>query len=304
MTEWILAYDDDCGMCTEVSIRVREAAGSRLTLAGLTDRRIGELRQRALGDSAVWAPTLLAVDGEHVRAWTGRALARRLALRLGPVRSARVLRSLAGAAAVRVPDRRRFLRLAPLAAVGAFALSGGLATPAAAAQQSARAKARAWVAANRANLPTSYDEVTAYPMAHRQAIFSALAPQTRRQLWAEQLARYEAAHRELDAAQRAVLAEAKRALSIAFDDRLSQRDHATLDRLRTNAIAAYGDDGAHALVGRLGAPEQATILDDCTCSTASNWCGGTLYCDQYCPPTGIGCGTMMTYPCDGKCIQF
>lgn len=181
-----------------------------------------------LYDAAVWAPTLLAVEGEGVRAWTGRALVLRLAWRLGPVRSARVVGGVAGSAAVWVPGRRQFLRLAPLAAVGAVALSSGLATPAAAAERSARAKADAWATANRATLPTGYDQVTAYPMVQRTAIFRALLPAARRSLWTEHFARYSAAHPQLNPSQRAVLAEAGRALEIAFEDQLSQRDHATL----------------------------------------------------------------------------
>jgi hypothetical protein len=309
MTEWIHAYDAGCAVCADVSDRVRKAAGARLALAGLAEPRIRELRRQALGDAAVWAPTLLAVDRDGVRAWTGRALALRLAWRLGPIRSTRVVGGVAGSAAVRVPGRRRFLRVAPLAALGAFALSGGIVTPAAAAQRSARTKADAWAAANRATLPTGYDQVTSYPMVQRTAIFRALPPAARRNLWTEHFARYSATHPDLNPRQRAVLTEAAQALDIACEDQLSQRNHATLARLRTHAVAAFGEDGALALVATLGpaepqSSEPAAVPNDCDCAVASNWCDDYLYCDRSCPAGGIGCGTLLSYPCDGKCTRF
>ncbi len=99
-------------------------------MCSLADPRITELRAEALGENAPWAPTLLAVDGDRVRAWTGPRLSWRMARLLGLRRSAHVARSLSRAEAVVSPDRRHLIEAVPGVAVAAFLVSGGTASAA------------------------------------------------------------------------------------------------------------------------------------------------------------------------------
>jgi hypothetical protein len=53
-------------------------------------------------------------------------------------------------------------------------------------------RAEEWVRAHAGDLPTLYDQLVSYPMAHRRAIFGNLAPEARAGLWDQQLSRFRA----------------------------------------------------------------------------------------------------------------
>lgn len=126
MRQWILAFNAGCSKCQEIIVGVQAEAPSHLSVRNLTDLDILELRRKAFGPNYPWAPTLLAVDGDHVRGRTGPKLAVRLAVLLGSKRSLRVIRTLKNSAAVLdVAARSRVLRAVPGLATGVFLLSGG-----------------------------------------------------------------------------------------------------------------------------------------------------------------------------------
>lgn len=136
MPKWILAFDTGCTACRDIAGQVQKVAGDAITVAGLTDPRVQDYRQRALGPEAPWVPTLIAVQniqddtgmGQEiaVRAWTGRAMSARLTRLLGPRRSLQVARAIQRDISYNA-DRRRLLKVAPVVAAGAFLLSGGTA---------------------------------------------------------------------------------------------------------------------------------------------------------------------------------
>src|SRR5512132_21481 len=62
-----------------------------------------------------------------------------------------------------------------------------------------------WIALNRANLPTDYDELGRLPWAYRRVVFGELPPATRSALFRTHYERYALAHPNMSPAQRAVL---------------------------------------------------------------------------------------------------
>ncbi|WP_419992939.1 bacteriocin fulvocin C-related protein [Streptomyces boninensis] len=59
-------------------------------------------------------------------------------------------------------------------------------------------------------------------------------------------------------------------------ERMTRDVHRRLERLREDAIAAYGLDEARALLATLGPPQRAASpLAGCQCSCASDWCSGS-----------------------------
>lgn len=79
----ILGFDAGCGTCSEIAARVAERVGDKLAVRDLNDPKLTNWREQALGKDASWAPTLFEVDGDEVRAWTGRKMALPLSRKLG-----------------------------------------------------------------------------------------------------------------------------------------------------------------------------------------------------------------------------
>lgn len=307
MTEWILAFDAGCRFCEEVVERVRASVDGQLTTAGLTEPRIRGLRARALGEGAEWAPTLLAVDGDRVRAWTGTALSFRLARLLGPSDSLRVVRALRDLDRLRPPSRRGILKAVPGLALGTFLVTGGLAaSPAQAVTRAKGSKASRWVKANRDRLPTGYAEFASYPADYRRAVYGALPPSARSDLWVAHFANYRKKHPGLSAGQSAVLDDATRQVPQIIAGR---RWGAAAEALETAAVTAFGAGEARALLRTLGpadtqaaAPRsaQSILVEDC-----NSQCAGTGSCSTVCYAscnwTDYGCGPLWLGPCSGYC---
>ncbi|TQJ92230.1 hypothetical protein FBY22_3085 [Streptomyces sp. SLBN-31] len=307
MTEWILAFDADCRLCEEVADRVRGSVNGTLTTAGLTEPRVRALRARALGDAAEWAPTLLAVGGDRVRAWTGTALSLRLARLLGPSASLRVVRALRDLEGLRPHDRRRILKAVPGLALGTFLVTGGLAaSPAQAVNRVKGSDASRWVKANPDRLPSGYAEFASYPADHRRAIYRALSASARSDLWVAHFAHHRKSHPGLSSEQSAVLDDATR---LAPQIIAGRRHGAALEELRTAAVAAFGERGARAVLMTLGpadppeaAPRSGQSIQAVDCNSQ---CGGTGSCDGVCYAgcnwTDYGCGPLWLGPCSGYC---
>ncbi|GAB3874138.1 hypothetical protein GCM10029964_015610 [Kibdelosporangium lantanae] len=302
-TQWILAFDAGCQTCTTITDTVRSVVSEDLTIAGLAEPWVVELRRKSMGDEPRWAPTLLAVNGDDVRAWTGPALSVRLARLLGVAGSVRVVRALDKVDISR--GRRKLLKAVPGLALGAFLVSGGLAAPAmAAGRESPVAK---WVRANADRLPTTYADFTTYPLAYRRAIYSALPEARRAALWSEHLNRYRAAHPGLTARQHKVIDDAVQLVKSGVNDPAARV-------LGKSAVDAFGEQEAKALVWRLGPddtgvvhPNGAQVPDcDAWCATdGGSGCGSGTGCfasPWHCNRTEHGCGLFWYWPCDGLCL--
>ncbi|MEU6003918.1 bacteriocin fulvocin C-related protein [Streptomyces sp. NPDC047197] len=307
MTEWILAFDADCRFCEEVVDRIRVSVDGTLTTAGLTEPRIRGLRARALGEGGEWAPTLLAVNGDQVRAWTGTALSLRLARLLGPADSLRVVRALRDLDVPQPPSRRGILKTLPGLALGTFLVTGGLATsPAQAVTRAKGSKATRWVKANLDRLPSRYSEFVSYPADYRRAVYGALSASARSDLWMAHFANYRKTHR-LSAEQSVVLDDATR---LAPQIIAGRRQTAAVEGLEAAAVAAFGESEARAILRTLGPAdtqgaaarsEQSTQAVDCNsrCGTGTGSCDTTCYAG--CTWTDYGCGPLWLAPCSGLC---
>lgn len=83
-TQWVLGFDGGCGTCGRLAQELVELSGGTLTAKSLRSVEVQGWRERALGGDAPWVPTLFAVEGESVRAWTGKGLVARLGRLVGP----------------------------------------------------------------------------------------------------------------------------------------------------------------------------------------------------------------------------
>ncbi|MFD5080000.1 bacteriocin fulvocin C-related protein [Streptomyces sp. NPDC058371] len=265
---------------------------------------------RALGEGAEWAPTLLAVNGDQVRAWTGTALSLRLARLLGPADSLRVVRALRDVDVLRSPSRRGILKAVPGLALGTFLVTGGLAaSPAQAVTRAKGSKASRWVKANADRLPSGYSEFVSYPADYRRAIYGALSASARSDLWVAHFANYRKTHPGLTAEQSAVLDDATR---LAPQIITGRHQEAAAEGLQTAAVEAFGESEARAILMVLGpadtqgaAPQsdQGTQVMDC-----NSQCAGSGSCDMmcyaspwWCNWTDYGCGPLWLGPCSGVC---
>jgi hypothetical protein len=107
MNRWVLAFDASCGCCRAISHAVAQASGGALEVLPLSNPDVRRWRERSLGSSAPWTPTLIEVAGTDVTAWTGPSLALRLVGHLGARSSMRVLAALGRS---RSREKRRGVR--------------------------------------------------------------------------------------------------------------------------------------------------------------------------------------------------
>lgn len=125
---WALGFDGECCTCSGLARRIVELADHKLIIVSLASREARHWRKQALGPDAPWLPTLFAINGDLVQAWTGPAMALRLARLLGPSRSWQVVRLLGelrvpqNPSATVDPSRRRAVK-----ALGGAAIAVGIA---------------------------------------------------------------------------------------------------------------------------------------------------------------------------------
>ncbi|MFD7667412.1 bacteriocin fulvocin C-related protein [Streptomyces sp. NPDC059788] len=316
-TRWVLAFDASCEQCRKISEAVEQACGGKVELLSLLNRDVHRWRVESLGEDAPWAPTLLKVGPDRVRAWVGPGMAVALVRRLGPRATVRTVGALSDlrrpSRTEDGPGRKQFLRLAGGAAVTAGLLIGA-GRAAANAATADRDEAELWVEAHRDSLPQDYDAMIAHPLHHRQAIWAALPPATRSRLWVEHLTRYRRAHPGLSPEQSGVLEKvhriAARESSFAFDrvDDPGPGERA----LREAAAQHFGREEANRLFATLGPAEpsgrRGAKALNCNCSVESNYCSSSACHDNQCMKGRCSCrvyqrscGYLWRYPCDGFC---
>ncbi len=90
----VLGFDAGCMTCSDMAGRVEAAIGDGLEVRDLRDPQITGWIERALGREARWAPTLIEVSGDKIRAWTGPHMAIALGRKLGIRNTWRVMKAL------------------------------------------------------------------------------------------------------------------------------------------------------------------------------------------------------------------
>lgn len=133
-----LLFNSECSTCARLAECVEEAADGRLRALSLLDEHAHWLLDRAYPAGWGFAPYLVAVDGDRVRAWTGRSGAVRIARLLGPRRARRLWAAVKRATttppissdgASSSLSRRTLLERSGLAAAGLILASLGVAVP-------------------------------------------------------------------------------------------------------------------------------------------------------------------------------
>jgi len=316
---WVLAFDGACSKCQEISHAVHRACDGKLEALPLTHPDVQRWRAESLGAEAPWAPTLIALEGETVRVWTGKAMALPLARWLGPRSTLRVLLALgqlqhqARSRAKSSSGGQLLFQLATgLVIATGMILKGD--TPSFA--ESPASRARAWVQANKATLPERYDDVIQHEPEYRRAIYDTSSAEVRSRLWVDHLERYRSLHPDLSSEQSLVI---DRALAIAsatetFTDPLAPEAEQQLEEVGQAAVQKFGSEGAYTLLAYLGPateiPQEPTTsqssqgrLPDCTCSIWDPWCsGGTCVSNGTCSFVPSGCGWMWEKACQGLCF--
>lgn len=326
-SRWVLAFDASCGTCRQVSTVVARTCEGKLEVLPLAHPDVERWRAEALGAGRPWAPTLIKVAGDRVRAWTtGPAMGLHLVTRLGPRSVVRLLttfgqldRAEAAAARGRAAGtgmrRAAFLRLVVGTGVAVGLVVAGR-TPAFARGTSAEMR---WVEANADRLPRGYEELSGFSPAYRRAIFTRLSPATRSQLWVEHLARYAARHPELTAEHRSILDRASAMAAEESTFQLDLADRSAIDRraaaITTDAMRVFGRDEARLALATLGPAADGTEAEpdgppSCSCQSGAPFCVCLGPCDCGNPPayypffcysTSSGCGYLWLQPCDGRC---
>ncbi len=324
---WVLAFDATCGTCKDIAHAVGRACRGKLEVLPLADDEVRRLRSLAMGPDPAWTPTLLRIDGDRVRAWTGAAMTLQLTRRLGPADSVRVVHALGALRrrsqghASELPgaptgpvamSRAKFLRFGAGTGVAAGLVLFGR-VPAFADDENKAAQD--WAAKNSKNLPQTYENVIKYPLRYRRAIFNASAANVRRELWVRHLDGYRSAHPKLTAQQNGII---DRARTLVQDPSISDRSEASqqkLTALHQDALAAFDKNETFALLGALGpaaAPSArpSSVTSDvptCPCFSAANgtqdFCdSGKCTVDGYCEWQQSGCGVFWINPCNGDCV--
>jgi hypothetical protein len=120
-----LLFDSGCAVCSSVAEQVEQDAGGWLQVRDLNDPEMRQLLDQHY-PTRVFRPTLVVVDGEKARMFTGPALSVRLVAGIGMRRAARIARHIVGMTARHPEDgvsRRSLLKAASTGAVALFGLS-------------------------------------------------------------------------------------------------------------------------------------------------------------------------------------
>jgi hypothetical protein len=90
----VLGFDAGCVTCSELAKRIEDRVGDKLEVLDLRYPQVECWRRQALGEDAPWAPTLIEVDADGVKARTGLRVGIAPSRRLGPVATWRVMQAL------------------------------------------------------------------------------------------------------------------------------------------------------------------------------------------------------------------
>jgi hypothetical protein len=302
---WVMAFDASCSRCRRMSEVVHEVCDGKLEVLPLADRDVAGWREQALGERPPWAPTLIRVADDGVRAWTGVAMGARLVAHLGPRSTLRLLDAFGGLSTEDGKGGRRgFLRLtAGVGTVAGIVLVAGAPALASAGigTDGSGDEAEDWAAANSGALPSTYGALIQEPLARRQAAYVRLDRATKRQLWLDHLDAFARARPALTGRQRAVLSQAAALVrSDEFAHRKPELDP-RIGELKTAAFDAFSREEAIAAVATLGPVTPATAESNCNCSLSSDLCIPQICYGRSCNIVD-GCGVLWWYTCDGQCL--
>lgn len=101
----VLGFDAGCMTCSELAKKIEEVVGDKLEVIDLRHPQVEQWREQALGKDAPWAPTLIEVEEDKAKAWTGLRLGVALSRRLGPASTWRVMQALGETTSATEPSK-------------------------------------------------------------------------------------------------------------------------------------------------------------------------------------------------------
>lgn len=131
---WVLGLDLESRTNSQLALQIANLAGESFTVCDLRSPELIPWRMQAVGADASLQPTLFEVNEHQVHAWTGASLVSRLARRIGPLNTWRLLtivgERMDSASPTESVSRRSVLRYGLSGAAAAIALANvGAASP-------------------------------------------------------------------------------------------------------------------------------------------------------------------------------
>lgn len=90
----VLGFDAGCFTCSDLAGQIEERVNGQLKVMNLSDPSVQQWRNQALGENAPWVPTLLEIEDDEVRAWSGWRMGWALGRAIGPTATWRVMQAL------------------------------------------------------------------------------------------------------------------------------------------------------------------------------------------------------------------
>lgn len=313
----LLAFDDSCARCSELSRAVMEASEGKIEVIPLTHPQAVEWRRKAFGTRpAPWAPTFLILrPNGTVRGYSGRFLAAHMVRYLGVRASVRVLKALGDLRQTQQEREIQSPRSNSISRSAFLRVVGGALTVAAVTSGfgsgTAQASAAQWVEQNAGPVPHTYAGVNSLAPEYRLAFFRTFAPEERRTYWLENLTAFRKVrpNASMTDRQTAVIArlEAFFRATPSFAAGVDPAAHESISLLRTDTEGSFSQDDARTLLLGTMDPQLAAASTACKCSSSSDYCPGDFSSCRYpsqfggCIWLSYGCGTFYNYPCDGNC---
>jgi hypothetical protein len=300
---WVLAFDVSCGKCRKISRAVADVCDGMLEILPLTHHDVWRWRQQALGGQAAWAPTLIKVQANNIRAWTGMRMGIALMRHLGPQSMMRILAAVGREWSSRNegmfdPTDKKVSSILQIG-IGLRAMAGSLRMGRSFRVGAPGVDPRSWAEVNEGLLSLSYNELVKYPTPYRNAILGTLPLEMQSQLWIEHLNRYRTAHPDLLQEQIEVIDCAVALIPRVFDNEQDPADG--LERLEQAAKRVFGDE-ARAVIATFGPADSGLSGLTCDCAKENDWCGSNTHCESAdCTPASH-CGTFLRYTCNGRCV--
>ena len=189
-----------------------------------------------------------------------------------------------------------------------------------------------WVKAHKGELPSTYAEISKYPLIYRRYIASELPREIRNQMWKEHLESFLSSKAGLTAEQATLVRYVIANEAVVFDSARGKQ-WVESEKIADRAKALFGTAQAKAIFATLGpTSESAGNLEvntaslfgptsiftnvaraiavgaggtpNCDCSTQSDYCDGSSHCQTgptKCTVITSECGTIGWYDCNGLC---
>ncbi len=175
------------------------------------------------------------------------------------------------------------------------------------------ATVHAWIDENQDRLPSTYDDLSSFPVPYRRGIFNTHSAAIKSSLWKAHLVHYMETHPSLTEDQRNALEKAKSFVSEQLYTNSSAANVEATQQITNDIRNVFDAVESGAIFAQLGSsrsfdmPQANPLTEFCNCSLQSDqcWIQGNYTCKYNvitCTWTGSGCGAFWTSSCNGYCV--